>query len=164
MLAGKLTFYRKTVRMASARSCTFQKHCQHSPTHTHTTQCTHTHTHLHSWYTDADKRRIVNRKTAAVEWLSVVGAATFRAPLASFYNTPTECVCVCVQVGACVCVHVAFAVLPLHTHSTLIDPTASSNKGFDFQHDKRQSQSRAGRVESALSFALPSQPVSQSTS
>lgn len=71
-------------------------------------------------------------------------------------------VCVCVQVAACVCVHVAFAVLPLHTHSTLIDPTASSNKGFDFQHDKRQSQSRAGRVGSIICFAKPtSQSVNQ---
>jgi len=35
-------------------------------------------------------------------------------------------------------VSAAFAVLPLHTHSTLIDPAASGNKGFDFQHHKRQ--------------------------
>lgn len=71
-------------------------------------------------------------------------------------------VCVCVRVGAYVCVHVAFAVLPLHTHSTLIDPTASSNKGFDFQHDKRQSQSSAGPAGSIICFAKPtSQSVNQ---
>jgi len=49
---------------------------------------------------------------------------------------------VCVSVSVCVCVRIgvsaAFAVLPLHTHSTLIDPAASGNKGFDFQHHKRQ--------------------------
>lgn len=170
MCAAVLTSARREINVLP-QNCTHGQRSQlHIPkalstlTYTHNTMHTqyrHAHTHLYSWYTDADKRRIVNRKTAAVEWLSVVGAATFRAPLASFYNAPTMCVCVCVRVGAYVCVHVAFAVLPLHTHSTLIDPTASSNKGFDFQHDKRQSQSSAGPAGSIICFA---KPTSQSTS
>jgi len=59
-----------------------------------------------------------------------------------------------IRVSVCV----AFAVLPLHTHSTLIDPTASSNKGFDFPSMTKGNPSPL----QALSFALPSQPGSQS--